>query len=250
MKKNLILLFMLLTATLANAGIVYVCPDTTHINTPGSFTVEIHADENTLDFRGYRIVLAYDASIMAFESAERGPLLDGYGSYWWRVFDVSPDSLHIECMGFGAGISVDGPGNILTLTFQTQSPGTSELVIRQLTVYDVDGMPMEGMATANGVVEIDSSVGGLSEAVADRGLKVSPNPFVDRVLLEWRQQRPGEVKIVLIAMNGSGAHEIWGGTKPAGQQHQTVECDNIPSGAYLLRISAGGITAGRKVIRR
>ncbi|NCD40620.1 MAG: T9SS type A sorting domain-containing protein [Bacteroidia bacterium] len=150
----LILMLLTLPGTLSMAQQVFLNPNPTQVTDPGIFTLSIEVDAAVTDFRGYRLVFSYDETVMDFVSAEKGSLFTGFNSYWWRVFDVSPDSLHIECMIFGAGLSVSGPGSVLLLHFQTIAQGISPLNFTDCTLYDVNGAIMTNITAIAGSVNI------------------------------------------------------------------------------------------------
>ena len=133
----------------------FIYPDPTLVVLPGTFEININVDDGLVNFRGYRFVFGYDSDVMSFISAEKGPLMQGFSSYWWRVFNVSPDSLHIECMIFGAGLCVSGPGTVLKLTFQTVAEDTTLLEFKDHVFYDVDGGIIPGVTATDGTIIVE-----------------------------------------------------------------------------------------------
>ncbi|PLW95929.1 MAG: hypothetical protein C0593_12865 [Marinilabiliales bacterium] len=154
-KIHLFILALLLATAGLQAQQVFLNPDPVSVTEPGEFTLSIEVDDDLTNFRGYRFVFSYDDNLMDFVSAEKGSLFNGFYSYWWRVFDEGPDSLHIECMIFGAGLAVSGPGPVLTMHFQTINEGTSPLHFNDCRIYDVDGLVMPGVTANHGTVNIN-----------------------------------------------------------------------------------------------
>jgi hypothetical protein len=249
MKKLNLLIMLILSGLLIQAQSIFVFPDTTQVENPGEFQVCIHVDESIVEFRGYRVVLAYNAEVMSFVEAARGEVMDGFGNYWWRVFDEGADSLHIECMGFGAGVSVDGPGNILTLTFTTVAPGTTPLELKSFTIYDVDGLPMEGVSSEDGIIKIANTVG-IADHKAGQGiLEVYPNPFQSRAVVKWTQQTPGSATLQLTDLRGAIVYHRETGSAPSGSREYEINCDGIMAGVYVLWVEQNGIRQAVKVIK-
>ena len=80
-----------------------------------------------------------------------------------------------------------------------------------------------------------------------------PNPFNSQTTIEYAASRPERVEIAIFSMLGervatlqrglvqAGKHRVvWLGDDAAGRQ--------LPSGLYMLRMSAGGFTASRKML--
>lgn len=111
-----------------------------------NFNIEVNG---TTSFRGYRLVLNYDDELFTFNSAAYGDLFVGQNIGWWLV-DNDPGELTIECIIFGYGLYVTGPGSILELKFTGITSGTDIFEISEFICYDVDGSIIPDCSAENG----------------------------------------------------------------------------------------------------
>lgn len=153
-----LLLTFSLFALQLNAFSTFVSPDPTIVDTTGEFEININVDEESTEFRGYKLIFSYNDSIMDFVSAEKGPLMLGFPNYWWRVVEESSDTVRIECIIMGAGLYVDGPGTILVLTFNALVEEITELnFVYQEFYYAFGGGIIPDVSTDDGTVIIGSA---------------------------------------------------------------------------------------------
>ena len=133
----------------------FVSPDPTVVDTPGEFEININVDEESTEFRGYKLIFNYNNSIMDFVSAEKGPLMLGFPNYWWRVVEESSDTVRIECIIMGAGLYVNGPGTILVLTFNGLVEEITDLnFVYQEFYYAFGGGIIPDVSTDDGTIII------------------------------------------------------------------------------------------------
>lgn len=84
------------------------------------------------------------------------------------------------------------------------------------------------------------NISAASEPTEAGSLKISPNPFSDRIGLEFRLDRPGECRFDLWDVWGNKVASETAGPFPAGMQHWEWQAPaNRPAGLYLLRLSNG-----------
>ncbi|MCK4359755.1 MAG: hypothetical protein KAW92_13645 [Candidatus Cloacimonetes bacterium] len=138
-----------------NAFSTFISPDPTVVDTTGEFEININVDEESTEFRGYKLIFSYNDSIMEFVSAEKGPLMLGFPNYWWRVVEESSDTVRIECIIMGAGLYVNGPGTILVLTFNALVEEITELnFVYQEFYYAFGGGIIPDVSTDDGTIII------------------------------------------------------------------------------------------------
>ncbi|MFZ5516846.1 MAG: T9SS type A sorting domain-containing protein [Candidatus Zhuqueibacterota bacterium] len=165
MKKNskktrpirIIIFFAILLVSL-NAYSFQTCflPDTLHVNKTGNFNIDLNVEQNSDGFRGFKVYLKYNPELCQFISAEKGALVSGFSSYWWRVVQESADVIRVECIVLGAGLSIDDSGAILDLTFRNVRDGVENLtVVDQEFYYAVDGEIIPDVATQPGTVIVN-----------------------------------------------------------------------------------------------
>ncbi|PLW95927.1 MAG: hypothetical protein C0593_12855 [Marinilabiliales bacterium] len=152
-------------------------------------------------------------------------------------------------MGFGAGISVDGPGNILTLTFTTIAPGTTPLELKSFTIYNVDGLPMEGVNSEDGIIKIANTVGISDHKAGQESVEVYPNPFRSRAVVKWTQQTPGNATLQLTDLRGAIVYRRETGSAPSGSREYEINCDGMMAGVYVLWVEQSGIRQAVKVVK-
>jgi hypothetical protein len=117
--------------------------------------------DTTTQIRGCTIRLAYDINSLSYASAAKGSMFTGQNVGWWRAFNGSPEEdpgvLRIECIIFGAGVFVTGPGNLLNISFYSLLEGYSELTLLTTELYDPNGNVISGTSSTNGSVIIGNS---------------------------------------------------------------------------------------------
>jgi|AntAceMinimDraft_16_1070373.scaffolds.fasta_scaffold00535_13 hypothetical protein len=132
---------------------VYTSPNPvlTELNIP--FVVSINIDD-IVEIRGYKVVIEYDGDILEFDQADNGDLFDGQPIGWWIVNDDTPGIIQIECLIFGAGLFVTGPGNILDLTYTATSEGITSLEFIETKLYDPTGLIIPDVTSIDGSIII------------------------------------------------------------------------------------------------
>ena len=149
--------FMYITVQL-NAFSTFISPDPTIIDTTGEeFEIYINVDDQATEFRGFKLIFTYNDSIMEFVSAEKGTLMAGQPVGWWRVVEESSHRVRVECIIFGAGLYVNGPGTILVLTFNGLSESITELHYAYKEFYDIMGCIIPDTSADDGTIIIGSA---------------------------------------------------------------------------------------------
>ncbi len=132
------------------------------ITTPGqTFGASYELDSDT-QVRGFAVSIAYDSNVLSFVQASRGTLFANQSIGWWRVNTDTLNVLHVECLIFGAGLSVTGPGNMLNFTFNAIGGDFSSLRISSQSLYDVSGYAIPSVNRNHGAVIIGNQPAYLS----------------------------------------------------------------------------------------
>jgi len=118
-----------------------------------SFTLSAQLDTST-QIRGYSLSISYDETKINYSQASKGALFTGMPVNWWRVNTSTPGELHVECIIFGAGLYVNGPGTILNASFTAVAGDYSSLEISFIEIYDVVGNAYPHVDTVSGAVII------------------------------------------------------------------------------------------------
>ncbi|KQC06769.1 MAG: hypothetical protein APR54_06740 [Candidatus Cloacimonas sp. SDB] len=173
--KKLILLtgLILLPALIFSLEAVFAPNPVTALPGEGiNFSIEVN--EST-PFRGYRLVLNYDEELFTYNSAASGALFAGQNVGWWHI-DDEPGELTVECIIFGYGLYVTGPGTILNLNFTGNSAGNAVFEISEFVCYDVEGIIIPGCSGEEGYFILGS---GFSYAALQVWLE---GPYQDGVM--------------------------------------------------------------------
>lgn len=158
MKKTALVLTMLLALAVALTAVsVITVPNPQVVPGPQAFQVQVHLNSVT-QIRGYTIYMGYDPAIIDFTSATRGSLFNGLPVNWFQVSEPSPGVLGVECLIFGPGLHVTGPGNILNLNFTALVNGYSDLDFIFVELYEPTvGAIIPGVESTMGAVIIGIS---------------------------------------------------------------------------------------------
>ena len=151
--KRIFNLIFLLCSTTIFGVTVYTSPNPVIAELSVPFEVSINIDD-IVDIRGYKVVVEYDADILEFDQAYNGELFDGQPIGWWIVNDEIPGNVQIECLIFGAGIFVTGPGNILNLTFTALSECITSLEFIETELFDPVGLIILDVNSIDGCIII------------------------------------------------------------------------------------------------
>lgn len=137
---------------------VYFLPDTLHVQSPGNFNVNINVSQDDEGFRGFKVFVKYDPSLVQFVEAQKGAIISGFSNYWWKVVQESSDKIRVECIVLGAGLSIDDSGTILNLTFRDLKDGIDAFTIDQQEFYYAqNGDVIPDVTSKDGTVIVNCS---------------------------------------------------------------------------------------------
>lgn len=129
------LLFVLVVCTAGWATTVGTTQNPITVNSGQSFSIGVDLLDSA-QIRGYSLRVAFDPNLLHYNSSTRGSLFNGMQVNWWRTIVEEPGLIRIECVIFGAGLYVSGPGRILNMNFSSLAEGSS--AFRFLTVQLAD----------------------------------------------------------------------------------------------------------------
>lgn len=153
MKRNLLLLSLLLLAAGLFAQTVSVLPAVQLTQAGQTFVETIHLDTAT-QIRGVTVWIEYDPDRVSYVSHARGGIWDGFSSFWSRFAQETPSRIRISNTILGAGLSVTGPGDLLHITFNAIAGDYSRMDFFHIELYDIDGYVIPGTVTNDGQVII------------------------------------------------------------------------------------------------
>lgn len=141
MKKylNVLLIFILLIGLGVEISGISVSfnpnPQVTSLNQ--NFTNILRVD-NPAIIHGYSLSIHYDSTKLTFVSASYGSLFNGQNIFWWKVITDTLNVIVIDCIITGQAY-VNGPGNLLNLTFTSISSNVSQISVGWIRIYDMSG---------------------------------------------------------------------------------------------------------------
>ncbi len=141
MKKNLSFLFVFILLSVLAVEISGISvsfnpnPQVTPLNQ--NFTNILKIDTFT-SVHGYSLSIHYDSTKLTFVSASYGSLFTGQSIFWWKVITDTLNVIVIDCIITGQS-HVDGPGNLLNLTFTPISSNVSQISVGWIRIYDMSG---------------------------------------------------------------------------------------------------------------
>jgi hypothetical protein len=163
------------------------------------------------------------------------PPADGVGSVVVLDELVPPDLAPGMPHRWRMRIAAESPFFPRTPWFSPQGNSPSEVDLRT------------GLARNLDVADIQEPSGAIDLAPA------RPNPFTDRVRLDYTMREPGPVRVTVHDLSGRRIAVLVDGPQPAGRQ--VVDWDGriggalLPSGTYVIRLEAAGCTRFEKITR-
>ena len=153
LKRISILSFLCFSTSLFCVTVLTVPNPTTGELSLRQIEVSVNIDD-PCDIRGYKIIVHYNYNIIDFSQAEHGDLFENQPIGWWIVDDEIPGVVKVECLIFGAGLFVTGPGNILKLVFSGLYEDITNLVFHEIELYDPVGLIIPNVDSINGCIII------------------------------------------------------------------------------------------------
>jgi hypothetical protein len=152
MTISLVLIF----ASTGFAFQVHFLPDTLQVTSLSEFNVNLNIKQNNDGFRGYKVYVNFDPTLVRFIRAQKGALISGFSNYWWTVVPENPGVVRVECIVLGAGLSINNSGTILNLTFQGLKDGVQDMQIEKVEFYEAKtGAIMPNIAVKSGMVIVN-----------------------------------------------------------------------------------------------
>jgi hypothetical protein len=111
----------------AFSQVLVVDPESGLVQVDDEFEVDILVDAGFVDLMGYDITIVFNSSIIELIGATEGPLPQSAAAptfFWWAP-GGSADTVVVN--GAVLGTTVDGPGNLFTLTFKAKEVGTTQI---------------------------------------------------------------------------------------------------------------------------
>jgi hypothetical protein len=75
--------------------------------------------------------------------------------------------------------------------------------------------------------------------VASQGFSIYPNPATDRVTVAFELKNPEPVEISIFDLQGKQVKNVNLGVRPEGRSDAILNCSNLGSGTYVMRLNVG-----------
>jgi hypothetical protein len=140
---------------------LFVSPDSTWRAEGEVFDIGICVSPGITELMGYNVAVTFDSSVIGILDVSEGPLPQASSDttfFWWFNDGVKTDSVHVN--GAILGATVDGPGELFTLTFKALKHGvvrTTAIRIAVSALRDGSNHPI-AHERKNGFVAVEPTI--------------------------------------------------------------------------------------------
>lgn len=234
-----------------------------------TFEASIWVDASGDSLGCYHLLMTYDRSYLQLERAAEGELFRHAAPPYLFIHEYPElDTTAFTCCLLGNRTYVMGPGETVKLQFRVLEcpPGnrtTLDLVTRRVSpppedfafFADIDRNLIPGVTHTDGIAWLCgecASSADEADGFARASLEASPNPAGRLLSLAWTVPTDArDARMEIFAADGRRVLE-----RRIGAPSGSVEWDlndpsgaAVPSGAYFVRLRAGGETILRKIVR-
>lgn len=247
----------------ARAGIHHeVLPNPKVIANGATFDLELTVAAGSDSFNAYEDTLSYDTSVLQFIqlsplSLQEGDLMKTACVNRWHLFNENAGVITISHALLCAGKRVAGPGTVYRLRFQAIAPDVETWVRFTGSRFADQGIPIQGVTTADGLVVVGNPTTGIPGNGDPAGLALGafPSPFRERVTLVLDLEEAGPVRIDVLDVLGRRVARILDEALPPGRRTFTWDGRDAAGsragdGMYLLRAETSAGRTTRKVVLR
>ena len=235
---------LLVAASACAAPTVYFEPAATEVEQGQTFSIGIRVDAGADTLTCFLVEFTFDATVIELLNAEEGTLFAESGHATMFDWDQHSPGLH-SCndvtLGFDAFVLC--PGELVHLGFHAVAEGATPLSITMVDLRDIERLPILPVFTEGGSVTVGPGTGVPDDELVAPDLRCRPNPFSDRVVIEFRSDTAaGPVHMAIhdvtgrvvarpvAASAGSGLSSgFWDGTGRDGRP--------LPGGVYFVVVS-------------
>lgn len=140
---------------------LYVQPDSVWKAEGEIFQLGVYVSTGVVDLMGYNVAVTFDSSVIEIVDVGEGPLMGTATDttfFWWFGAGLKSDSVHVN--GASLGATVDGPGELFTMTFKALTHGvvrTTNVRIALSELRDGTNHPIEH-GRRHGFVAVEPTV--------------------------------------------------------------------------------------------
>jgi hypothetical protein len=226
----------------------------------GARPFHVSLDVGAVDsLRGFQVYLSYDSTMIDFDSALPGDLLEPPPPLWWYVVEESPRLVRIEGVILGPDLFVNGPGELAELHFTCLvDSGVTEIEFEEWHVWDVNTDELYPIAVDDGLLIIDWHLQEVPEGL--------PTAAAPRLILGPARGSPGSapsfrctvgatahLRAIVYDICGRAMCELTPRSLDAGAFR--IDWDGRDAmgrpaapGIYLMRVSTGKVRATGKIV--
>ncbi len=238
---------LLLTAAAALAQVhLRFDPPDTQLAVGESGRLSIRIDE-MLEVRTLDVVVDYDTTVVRSLGGAEGTLYTDSGIFTFAGFEEDePGTWHGYAVLMGAGLFVQGPGELYHWDFETLANGICPVTAVQVSLSMTDGSWYEDVLLSDGKVTVGSGSGTDPRVPAvTSGLRVAPNPFNPRTWIHFELDRSGPARLEVLDLRGREVAVLADRVLSAGPQKvewsgRAANGRAVPSGIYLFRLRSSG----------
>jgi hypothetical protein len=101
----------------------------------------------------------------------------------------------------------------------------------------------------NGIYSVyyNPAAGTKEESLGENSLRYYPNPFADKVTVEYDLLQPALVSVAIIDVSGKTVAYRRVGKQNAGMRQVCIETGTLPAGTYLLQVQINDKKINRKL---
>ena len=147
----------------------------------------------------------------------------------------------------GGELTFSGPRNSSTWTFDytPQTAGAETLYAAGV----INGRPGTWNHAANFPVTVATVAGVDDSQPASFNLRQNyPNPFNPSTMIGFTLPERAYARLEVFSVTGAHVATLADGMREAGSYDMPFRADNLPSGVYLYRLQAGGVTSTRRML--
>jgi len=148
---------------------------------------------------------------------------------WSEPVNLTDDPINSDCPNLGSPVSSWGVDLVWCSFLSGGTPETYEIMYMKLTPIGVE----EERASA----------------LRNPDLIATPNPFTDRVRIEYNLSRAADIRFKILDVSGRIVEQFEPGVQPAGRYCFTWPATNLSAGVYFLLVEVEGKIRSLRLVK-
>ena len=248
MRRILLVLALVFVAATASAQVdLRFDPADTTLSVGENCRLSIRLDQ-PVAIRTIDVTVTYDPTIIQSLGGGSGTLYTSSGIYTFQGFEApTPGRWHGYAVLMGAGLSVNGPGELYYWNFKALANGVTAITSIEVYLATTDGSWFSTVTLPPAKVQVGQWASGVGDVPARAGaLSVQPNPFNPRTVFKCELPRAGRATVTVHDLRGALVAGLFAGDAAAGPL--AVAWDGrddrgraVAAGTYLFVVTAPGL---------